>query len=396
MKHILLYFFTLTIVFSCINPSDKSVSNEKTLANTNQLKKKYNFNQCTRGEIAIPLNDGGYIIAGYTLDKMVIENDTDVIFDKRRGMILRVDSNLEKKWVYINDRDFNNEISSMVKTNDTTLACFYVKYDKKKKTLNTLTMLTINMDGEMIDEQQIKVTDYKQYTNDGAVLAADGSIILFGECNTYDPKVDYHFAIHKINLKGKILKEKIIKIPNELASESTVISSTDSTLYFAGATTNFTNSKLMKMNANLETIWEQTITDGFNPILKAHSQNELTLAYKNIDKDLVSSQIKLMNKDGIKIWEAKKTGYLPSYIAKEKNGAYTLLSLTLSSATSTSILISDVSEKGIESSKKTIDIDSVLYTSFMEIRKDGKIFVIGQEQGVKDEYDRKMILLYTK
>jgi len=389
-KLILLSF----IFFSCISPSNKSKGlNEN---NSNVVKKKYSFNQCTRGEHAIPLNDGGYIIAGYTLDKMVIEHDTDVIFDKRRGMILRVDSNLEKKWVYINDRDFNNEISSIVKTSDTTLACFYVKYDEKKKTLNTVSMLTINMNGKMIDEQQIKATNYKQYTNEGAVLAADGSIILFGQCNTYEPKVDYHFALHKINSKGKILKEKTIKIPNELASESTVISSSDSTLYFAGATTNFTNSKLMKMNTNLETIWEQTIPDGFNPKLKAHSQNEITLAYKNINEDFVSAQIKLINKDGNKIWDAIKNGYLPSYIAKEKNGTYSLVSLTLSSANSTGIEVSDVSEKGNITTKKIINIDSVLYTSAMEIRKDGKIFVIGQEQGAKDEYDRKMILLYTK
>jgi hypothetical protein len=397
MKTLLLSISIIALVtFSCISPSSKSSNPENNSAKSSEIKKAFSFNQCTRGEIALPLNDGDYIIAGYTLDKMIIEHDTDVVFDKRRGMILRVDSNLEKKWVYINDRDFNNEISSIIKTSDTTLACFYVNYDKKKKTLNTMTMLTINMEGKLTGEKQVKMTDYNQYTNDGAVLAADGSIILFGQCNTHEPKTDYHFAIHKINLKGKILKERIIKIPNELAIESHLISSPDSTLYFAGATMNFKSIKLMKMNTKFETIWEQTILNGFNPKLKSISSDEFIFAYKKNDKDLASSQLILINKEGKTIWQTKKDGYLPSYITKEQNGNFSMLSLTLSSATGTSVMVSNISEKGVITTKKIIDIDSVLHTSYMDIRKDGKIFVIGQEQGQNDEYDRKMILLYKK
>ncbi|MBL7911825.1 MAG: hypothetical protein JNJ41_12275 [Bacteroidia bacterium] len=378
---------------SCTNSSNINSSANETRSKTTPQKKKYSFGDCTRGESAIPLNDGGYIITGYVLDKMKKDNFDSLVFDKRSGFILRVDSNLEKRWLFVNEQRYNNEISSALQINDSIFACFSSIYNKKVKALNTVSVLFFNLKGKIVGEETILVTKKESYFNNGAILASDSSIILYGQVTSFEPKVDYYFVLHKLNTQGKILKTINVSIPKQLASECYMLTSSDGNLFFAGASCDFKDMKLIKMTTDFKTIWEKTIAIGFEPLLKETKTGGVIVTYKDIENgnDFVT-KTQEFDKDGNSLWENEQNNFVAKYITQTNDNSYILLS----PARNDQISISKMSAKGIIQSDKKVRLDSLQYPSYMYQTKSGKIFIVGQElNGAFDSYDRKMVLLYA-
>lgn len=392
-KKYILPFLTLTLFLSCTNSSNTNSATNETRSKTTPQKKKYSFGECTRGESAIPLKDGGYIITGYVLDKVKKDKYDSLVFDKRSGIILRVDSNLEKTWLIVNEQRYNNEISSAVQINDSIFACFSSIYNKKVKALNTVTVLFFNLKGKIVGEETILVTKKESYFNNGAVLASDNSIILYGQVTSFDPKVDYYFVLHKLNTQGKILKTISVGIPKQLASDCYMVNSSDGNLFFAGASCDFKDMKLIKMTLDLKTIWEKTLPIGFEPLLKETSDGGVIVTYKNIENgnDFITI-IEAYDKNGIRLWQTRQNSFVAKYITQTSNNEYILAS----PARHDQISISKISSTGKILFQNNLQLDSVQYPSYIHQCNDRRIFVIGQEvNGAFDSYDRKMILLYT-
>ena len=383
----------MVLTTACTNPQNEDLSKGLERNKTTSQKKKYSFGECTRGESAIPLKDGGYIVTGYVLDKFKKDKFDSLVFDKRSGIILRVDSNLEKKWLIVNEQHYNNEISSAVQINDSIFACFSNIYNKKVKALNTVTVLFFNLKGKIVGEEAILVTKKESYFNNGAVLASDNSIILYGQVTSFNPKVDYYFVLHKLNTQGKILKTIRVSIPKQLASECCMVNSGDGNLFFAGASCDFKDMKLIKMTADFKKIWEKTIAIGFEPLLKETKTGGVIVTYKDIENgnDFVT-KTQEFDKDGNSFWENKQNSFVAKYITQTNDNSYILLS----PARNDQISISKMSSNGQIQSDKKIRLDSLQYPSYMYQTKSGKIFIVGQEvNGAFDSYDRKMVLLYA-
>ncbi len=394
MKKIILLFF-ITILFSlCTNSQNEYSSLNEKQNNTISLKKKYSFSECTKGEIAIPLKDGGYLIAGYVLDKMIKDKYDSLVFDKRSGIILRVDSNLEKQWLIVNERRYNNEFSSMLELNDSVFVCFSDVYDKEAKAINTISIIFFNIRGEIVDEKKILLSKKDNYFNKGAILSNDGNIILYSQVSSFGEKLDYHFVIFKINRQGKILKTVNVTIPKQMACECKMVNSSDGNLFFAGSSCDFIDMKVIKMTTEFTTIWEKTIPIGFEPLVKETPDGGVIVTYKNIENgnDFLTI-IEAFDKDGRRLWQTKQNSFVAKYITQTSDNDYILAS----PARQNQISVSKMSSKGKILSHNVTNIDSVQYPSYIQQRTDGRIFVIGQEvSGAFDSYDRKMILLYLK
>jgi hypothetical protein len=393
MKGDILSFLIAILFLSCANSQNEHEFADEVPDKTISLLKKYSFSECTKGESAIPLDDGGYIITGYVLDKVKKDKFDSLVFDKRSGIILRVDSNLEKQWLIVNEQRFNNEFSSAVKINDSIFVCFSSIYSKEVKAFNTVSALFFNIQGKIVSEENILVTKKESYLNKGALLSSDGNIILYGQVTSYNPTVDYYFVLHKLNTQGKIIKTITIRIPKQLASDCYMVNSTDGNLIFAGSSCDFIDMKLIKMTTDFKTIWEKTIPIGFEPLLKETPNGGVIVTYKNIEnKNDFITMIEAYDRDGIRLWQTKQNSFVAKYITLTSNNDYILAS----PARQNQINISKMSSKGKILFKNDMYLDSVQYPSYIHQLKDHRIFVIGQEvNGSFDSYDRKMILLYT-
>ena len=387
-------YLIIILLISCTNSQNEYSSVNEKQNKTISKKKKYSFGECTRGEFAIPLKDGGYIVTGYVLDKFKKDKFDSLVFDKRSGIILRVDSNLEKKWLFVNEQQYNNEFSSVVQINDSIIVCFSSIYNKKVKAFNTVSILFINIQGRVVNEETILVTKKESYFNKGAILSNDGNILLYGQVTSFNPKVDYYFVLHKLNTQGKILKTATISIPKQLASDCYMVNSSDGNLFFAGASCDFKDMKFIKMTTDFKTTWEKTLPIGFEPLLKETSDGGVIVTYKNIENgnDFIT-MIEAYDKNGKRLWQTKQNSFVAKYITQASNNEYILTS----PARQNQISISKISSTGKILFKNDMYLDSVQYPSYIHQRMDGKIFVIGQEvNGSFDSYDRKMILLFTK
>ncbi|MDX2173941.1 MAG: hypothetical protein SFY56_12535 [Bacteroidota bacterium] len=232
------------------------------------------------------------------------------------------------------------------------------------------------------------------YFNNGAIPSNDGNIILYGQATSFDSKVDYHFVLHKLNTQSKILKTIIIRIPKQLASECCVVNSGDGNMFFAGASCDFKDMKLIKMTTDFKTIWEKTLPIGFEPLLKETSDGGVIVTYKNIENgnDFIT-MIEAYDKEGKRLWQTKQNSFVAKYITQASNNEYILTS----PARQNQISISKISSTGKILFKNDMYLDSVEYPSYIHQRMDGKIFVIGQEvNGSFDSYDRQMVLIYTQ
>lgn len=394
MKKFILLFFITTLFLSCTNSQNEYSSVNEKQNKTISQKKKYSFGECTRGESAIPLKDGGYLITGYVLDKLKKDKFDSLVFDKRSGIILRVDSNLEKQWVIVNERRYNNEFSSMLQLNDSVFACFSDIYNKEAKALNTVSVLFFNIQGKIVEEKNILLSKKDNYFNKGAILSNDGNIILYSQVSSFGEKLDYHFKIFKIDMQGKILKTIAIRIPKQMASECKMVNSSDGNLFFAGSSCDFVDMKLIKMTTDFKTIWEKTLPIGFEPLLKETPNGGVIVTYKNIENgnDFIT-MIETYDKEGKRLWQTKQNSFVAKYITQASNNEYILTS----PARQNQISISKISSTGKILFKNDMYLDSVQYPSYIHQRNDGRIFVIGQEvNGSFDSYDRQMVLIYTQ
>lgn len=393
----IIYALGVVMIFisACSDPTSISHPIQEAKNMNFILKKKYSFGEYTRGINAIPLKDGGYIITGYTLSKMVKDKFDSIVFDKKCGFAMRVDSNLEKKWAYVNEQRYNNEFLSAIRLTDTTFVCFSDIFDAKIKQFKSVLAIFMNTNGDVLKELFIPIKDKGSYFNSSAVKTPDGNIVLIGQVASFVGKTGYYFRLTKVDLNGKILNKVKISVPDQWAGDSYLINAGYGDLYLAGASTNFKDMKLLRLSQDLNIVWEKIIPVGFSPQLILTDKDGVLISYKDIENgNNLVTWLEEFDKNGNSLWKIKEAHFVTKHLTQNGNDKFNLV---LANSAYKLVSLTELSSSGIDPNRKTITLDSIETTNYILQQKDKSLFIIGQQGEISlESYNSKLILLKTK
>lgn len=218
--------------------------------------------------------DGGFIITAMTNSFGVILHDYWVVKLDSSGSII---------WQKTIGRDFYDEASSVIETNDGIIVAGSSVSLKGQLDLNGIMMINLDIDGKLkwskiINQSTWSESTWSEYPQE-IIESSDGGLIIVGkatytldcrdsvdddedECENNEFISNDYFLILKLDMNGNILWQKIIG-GDEADYPRSVIETKDNSFIVVGYTDSYgegeTDIWLIKLDSNGNLLWQKTI-----------------------------------------------------------------------------------------------------------------------------------------
>ncbi len=377
----LCFLLLLAMLSACTQAPSGDKSPGATNENGITDKHSYGFAQRTSGADAIQLKDGGYVIVGYLIDVEGRNKRDSLVEYFTRGFILNVDANLQQRWVQVFELGNATELKSVLAINDSLFACFGFDDDG-----HALRFLTIDLQGNVHTEKQIDVSS--GYKLQSAVRCADGHFVVSGSLGMGAD----HILIHKLSIDGEVIFQRQIQDDNSLMVSAPLISTSDGNLLVAVGDNFQDKIRLIKMDCNLKTIWEQEIAGSHDPRLETISNGYYLLYHFEWQSRESGWIFTVINENGRIVKERDVDLGFSAGPEMDDMGSCWTVDCRMNGAH-----LSEMSAAGDEEWGRDFEIDSLLDIQLMAPMTNDRIFMMGELQTYPSLSinDRKMVLFYV-